>query len=594
MTENRPSSSRKPALLTIEGRRAEPGSPPRPPRSRLLTDRLFRAPAVLLLAAAVAGGAASCSEDVGPLFPPDVSTSGDPPPPPPEPADIDPAPGGVRRLLARQYLGSVKVLLGDVGVAAADPPQDSQLWGLEAIAASQLPMAPSAVEKYELSARNIAAAAVADSSTLAMILPCTPAGANDQACFGEFVTEFGRMAWRRPLTAVEVSEVVTAAQIGAAANNTWTAGIESAISALLQSPYFLYLVEVGEPDAENPARRRLTPLELATRMSMFLINATPDLALLDAAESGGLDDNTQVRALAKAMLARPEAKVALADFHDEVFELRELDAVSKDPDLFPQFTAQLRDAMREETQRFLADIVWTRNADSREIFDGKSTFVNSDIAWLYGIQAPAGETYAKVTLPAAQHRAGILGQASFLTKFAHPNQTSPTRRGLFIQSVLLCTDIPPPPPGVNPNLPEDDGTPKTMKQKLAQHAKDPSCAACHGQMDGFGFALENYDAIGAFRVTDQGLPIDPTASMDGFGDFQSAEEIGALLRENPLATQCIVRNLFRQSMGHKELKGELPALLALDEAFVGADHRIQDILVELCASPAFQLVGEPK
>jgi len=158
---------------------------------------------VLLLAAAVAAGVASCSdeEDV-PLFPPEAATTGEQPPPPPEPTAIDPAPGGVRKLLARQYIGSVKVLLGDVAAAAADPPEDSQLWGLEAIAAAQLPMPPSAVEKYELSARKIAAAAVADSATLSMILPCTPTGANDQACFGEFVSEFGRVAWRRPLTAL--------------------------------------------------------------------------------------------------------------------------------------------------------------------------------------------------------------------------------------------------------------------------------------------------------------------------------------------------------------------------------------------------------
>ena len=158
----------------------------------------------------------------------------------------------------------------------------------------------------------------------------------------------------------------------------------------------------------------------------------------------------------------------------------------------------------------------------------------------------------------------------------------------------LCTDIAPPPADVNPVLPADDGVPKTMKERLAIHQSAASCAGCHALMDPPGLALEHYDAIGAFRATDSGLPIDPSGAVEGFGQFASAADLGALLREDPRATRCMVRLLFRHSMGHVELPGERPALARLDEAFAAQDYRIQDLLVELCASPAFQLVGEPK
>jgi hypothetical protein len=541
----------------------------------------------LLAAVTAAAGAPGCSDDPGPLF---GDTSGGGPPPA---AALEPAGGGVRRLLSRQYVGSVRVLLGEVGAAAADPPPDAPISGLEAIGAAQLALPPSSVEKYEQSARKIAAAAVADPVTFHAIVPCAPSGPHDAACFGQFITGFGRLAWRRPLTAQEVSEVVAVADVAATEYGTFEAGVEDALSMMLQSPYFLYLIEVGEPDPDNPGVRRLTPLELATRMSMFLVQATPNRAVLDLAESGGLDEDDEIRDLARGLLATPEAQASLASFYEEVFRLRELDGVAKDPLLYPQFTGELRDAMRKETLLFLKDIIWDRDADAREIFDGKTAFVDQGLAALYGVAAPASD-FSKTTLPEEQHRAGILGQASFLARFSHPGTTSPTRRGHFVQSVLLCTEIAPPPADVNPVLPPDDGMPKTMKQRLAVHQSVESCAGCHALMDPPGLALENYDAIGAFRTTDSGLPIDPSGSIEGFGEFASAADLGALLREDPRATRCMLRFLFRQSMGHIELPGERPALDALDEAFESQSFRIQEILVELCASPAFQLVGEPK
>jgi len=507
---------------------------------------------------------------------------------------IQPAAGGARRLIGRQYLGSLRTLFGDKVVSAASLPSDPQLNGFETIGASSLSTPPSSVERYETSSIAIASVVVSDPAILSIILPCTPNGATDYGCLRQFVTTFGHLAWRRPLTDAEITRVTGTGVTAAKAYNSFEAGLGTTISALLQSPYFLYIIEVGAPDKDDPSVRRLTPLELATRMSFFLLNSTPDAGLLDAAEKGALDTEGGIRAAALDMIARPEARSTLAAFYAEVYHLRELSTAVKDPGLFPQFNASLKASMLEETQRLIADVVWTRDADAREILSANYTFVDADLAKLYGVAGPPGGGFAKVALPAAQKRAGFLGQGSFLARAAHAKETSPTRRGNFVREALLCDPIPPPPPTVNPVLPEDDGTPKTVKQKLQQHMQDASCANCHSLMDPIGFSLEHFDAIGQYRTTDQGLPIDPVAQVDDLGSFASAAELATVLTQDKRTSNCVVQKLYRQSMGHLETAGEQPAIDDLQKAFAGKGHSIRTLLVELSASPAFRLVGDPK
>jgi hypothetical protein len=250
--------------------------------------------------------------------------------------------------------------------------------------------------------------------------------------------------------------------------------------------------------------------------------------------------------------------------------------------------------MKEETLRLIDDIVWTRNSDAREILDADYTFLNSTLAKVYGVAAP-GTEWAKVTLPVAQNRVGFLGQGSFAARQSAPSRTSPTRRGLFVEARLLCNEIPPPPPGVNTMLPDPDpATPKTMKQRMVAHEKDPQCAGCHSFLDPIGFALEHFDAIGAYRTTDNGLPIDPTGEVQGLGSFDGPVALAALIRNDPRSAQCMIKNLYRAALGRLEEEGELPAIEALDKGFSENGYRIQDLLVELVASPAFRLVGPPK
>ncbi|APR86312.1 Hypothetical protein A7982_11661 [Minicystis rosea] len=506
---------------------------------------------------------------------------------------IKPAAAGARRLIGRQYVGSIRTLLGNAAAAAATPPADPQLSGLEAIGATDLATAPSSVEAYEVSARAVASAAVADPATVAKIVPCVPNGYTDYPCLRAFVTSFGHQAYRRPLTDAEITRVTKAGVTAANAYASFDAGLEAAISTMLQSPYFLYIVELGVPDAKDPTIHRLTGSEMATRMSFFLLNSTPEPALLESAEKGELETDEAIRKAAEQMIARPEAKGALAAFYDEVYHLRDVATIQKDAALYPQWTAGLRAAMREETLRLIEDVVWTRDADAHEILTADYTFVNAELASFYGVAAPPAGQFVKVNLPAAQKRAGVLGHASILSRGAHQKDTSPTRRGVFVREALMCDPVPPPPPTVNPTFPEES-TPMTAKQKLVQHMNDPSCSGCHSLMDPIGFALENFDSIGAYRTTDQGFPIDAEGSVEDIGSFVGPAELASLVAKDPRSTSCTVLKLYRHSMGHLETDGEQPAVDALVKAYADSGRSLQGLLVELCASRAFRLVGDPK
>jgi hypothetical protein len=508
---------------------------------------------------------------------------------------FEPAAGGMRRLVANQYKSSVRVLFGEKAADVAAPPPDAQLHGFDAIGAAELALSPDAVAQYEKSARDIAGVVISDDAKLQSLLGCTPTGPDDAACYAKFINTVGHVAWRRKLTADETGQVVAAAVLGGKAYSDFKAGVANAISALLQSPNFIYQVEVGAPDPADPSRRKLDPNELVSRMSLFLLAATPEEKMLEAAESGKLATADQVRALAKEMLKRPEAKKTIRDFYSETFRIREIDALQKNQMMFPQWTDALKASIKEEPLRLIDDVVWDRNADVRELFTSQSTFVDPALASIYGIAPPADSAFHKVAVPAGQGRAGLLGQAAFLAEFSHASITSPTRRGNFIQSMVLCTTINPPPPGVNTQFPDDDPKkPKTMRQKLEEHQKNPSCAGCHMLMDNVGLAFEDLDAIGKYRTTEHGLPIDTKEHLDGLGNYASPKDLGAILHDDPRVPACLAKNLVASAMGHLVTTGEQGAVDDATSQFETKGYKLQDLLVEIIASPAFQYVGDPK
>lgn len=509
-----------------------------------------------------------------------------------------PAPAGIRKLLARQYVNSIRQVLGDTAASKAVAPTDPTLGDFETLAAAELSLPPTAVELYESSARDVAQAVIFDTVAMSKLVPCTPAAPDDEACHKQVIEGVGHQLWRRPLTADEVAPILQIAKAAALEYDNFDFGVEYSLITLLQSPYFLYTVEIGAPDAAHPGWFKLTGPEMATRLSLFLVDSIPDADLLQQAETGGLETEDQVRAAARDLMKRPAARAALSSFYDVLFKLKDLPNTAKDAGVFPEYSPQLAASMRQESLLFLEDVVWNQNADYRTMFTADYTFVDANLAALYGVQAPPGGGFQKVTLPSSQLRKGFIGHASHLTRNSHAAQTSPTRRGVFLSNMLLCNEIPPPPPGVNTTFPQfDPSNPKTKKQYLEEvhHQGGDNCMTCHNLMDPYGYALEVYDGIGRYRTSDEnGLPLDPTGEIAGFGSFSGPDQLAQILHDDPRTMSCIVSNLFRQSMGHEETKGERPAILSIQSAFEQSGYKLQEAIVEIVASPAFSYVNLPK
>jgi hypothetical protein len=507
--------------------------------------------------------------------------------------EFEPSPGGMRKLVAREYIKSIEVMFGFEAARAAVPPADVSQDGFDAVGGWLLSLPTEAIQDYETSATAVADAIVAHPETLAETVGCVADSQND-ACYEEIATTIGRWAFRRRLEAEEIDGLVDIALTARSwGSGDFFAGLKYELMAILQSPSFLYLVEVGDPD-EASGVRRLRPEELATRMSFFLTGRNPDLALLDAAEEGMLETPEQIRAQAEAMVARPEARLATAAFFDEALRLRNVPTAPKNSEIFPQFTPELGEFMRQETLLLLHDIIWNRDGDIRELMNARHTFVNDPLAELYGIDPPGqGNLFVQVDWPADQGRAGYLSQASFLTWQSGPRRNSPSKRGKFVQEMLLCVDIPPPDPDAELNLPEPEEG-QTLKDLLEQHMDNDGCRGCHAQFDPIGFALEGFDAIGRHRLLDNGSPIDTSGEVATIGTWSDATGLGDVLAEDPRVPRCLVENLIRGQLGHTPTEGERPIVRDIADRSAEQDYSFRALLVEFAASPLFRFVDEPK
>jgi hypothetical protein len=520
---------------------------------------------------------------------PDAGTATPPPPPPPPPRPFVPGPPVVRRLLATEYLASIEDLLGPAARAAASAPADSSLNGFLALGAAQLSTGDAQVRVYEASAAAVAEAAVADGLARRAWTSCQPLSVDAPDCFYEFVARFGRRVFRRSPTDQELERWVAAGREAAVRTESFDGGLRWVIAGMLQSPHFLYRVELGAPGAPDAARR-LDPFELASRLAFFLTGVGPDDLLLSAAERGELEDPAVVRAHAERLIDTARGRASVRAFFGELLRLRDLDGVVKNHEQFPMFGPELVASMREETLRLVDDIVWTRDADLRELFTADYTFVDDRLAELYGMPTRR-QGFRRVDLDPAGARVGVLGHASLMSLLSHAVTTSPTLRGKFVQETLLCQAIPAPPPGVITELPTDEPgeAPRTMRERLAQHQEDPACAACHVLMDGIGLGLESFDPVGRYRERENGRLIDVRGDLVG-RPFDGPRGLAQALAGERRAMTCLVRNLYRHATGHLESAGEYPEIERIDRAFEASGFRLQALMVELAASVAFSTV----
>lgn len=516
------------------------------------------------------------------------------PPPDPDPDDplaglpaFEPAPPALHRLTRSHYRHAIRDLLG---VEAPDDLEaDTPLHGFATVGGAELTVSPRAAEQYEAAAIAVTDAVFADADRRAALVACD---VNDDACLRSFIERFGRRAWRRPLAGDEVVLLHgIAIDLGERFNDRWR-GLGYAVSAMLQAPDFVFRIERGEPDPTVPGGRRYTSHEMASRLSFFLWGTAPDELLLDAADAGRLTDDAGLRAEVERLLADARSRDGIGAFFSEYLGLGALDGIEKDRDVFPLMSETLGAAMRAEIEAAIERLVFDEDADFRALLTTRTTEIGPELAALYGLPAVDGPT--TVRLPDDSPRGGLFGMAGFLALTAHRTVSSPTHRGKYIQNKVMCFDIPPPPPGVSTSLDgigEENG-PMTTRQKLAQHRADPVCAACHRHMDPLGLGLENFDAIGAWRTTENGLPIDAQSEIDGM-HFEGARELGQALATRPDFGACVARQVYRHGTGHLEERAEEVAVRSLGLAFTERGHRVSALVMALVMSDAFRRAGPP-
>jgi hypothetical protein len=493
--------------------------------------------------------------------------------------------GGTRlRLLTRlEYIASVNSLLGTLTTDLETPP-DSSTDGFVSVGAGQLNVTDAAATDYEAASLAATAEVFGDTQRWQQLVGCQPAEDLSDACVTTYIQTFGRSAFRRDLTDVEVQQWLEVAQSAATLSGSAAQGLSTATSGMLQSPNFLYRVETNALDASN-GRLKYDGWSMATRIAYALTGAPPSPALLDAAAAGQLDTAEGVSAAAATLLADDRVSDRMTAFFSEYAQLQQVMQIAKSTELFPTFTPELQSSMVEGARLFIKNIVLGADTDVRSFYTSTQTYADANLASLYGVSAPASG-FEEVTLPATSGRAGILGQAAVIAGQSQSDRTSPTRRGIFVLQSLQCLAAPLLPGGVDLTVvPPDENS--TTRQNLEAHRVEPACAACHAAFDPMGLALEHFDPIGQYRETENGLPIDATGVIGGMS-FDGAAELGAVLAQDPKVIACLLRNFYREQNGRSEDKQDKAQIDSLAVSLAARGYVWNSFLADFVASDAFR------
>ena len=419
-------------------------------------------------------------------------------------------------------------------------------------------------QDFQTAAEELARRATVDLAALTKA-----AGGTLPADDATLVSVLGRRAWRRALTASELSTLQALFAQGPtfyAAQSPRLGGARVVLEALLQSPYFLYRVELSKDPAGDVTA--LSADELASRLSYALWQSMPDPALLDAAESGALLTTDGYATQVARLLQDERARDAVRTFHAQLLGQQKYADITRSLTLFPEFSVALRDSMRAEQNALVDDVIFNRQGSLNDLFTMPATFVDAPLAKVYGLAGAFDDTLTRVTFDDGS-RAGLFTQIGFLAANASSTQSDPIHRGVSINHQVLCAPLPAPPNNVPP-LPAEDGTPKTLRTRITNFTGAGTCGAgCHSTMiNPIGFAYEHYDALGRWRDTDNGLPVDAkdTYSFEGTPrSYDGATQLAQAMAEEPMAHHCYARH-WLEFLGGRGLE-------ASDEALI---HRLGD------------------
>lgn len=432
-----------------------------------------------------------------------------------------------------------------------------------------------------------------DTPSRRRIFSCVPSSIGEEpGCASQILARLAREAYRRPVTEQDLTLLLDFFRTGREQGGSFESGIQYALEFLLSDPDFL-IRSYAQPGSVSPGENfALSDLELASRLAFFLWSTGPDDELLQLAQRGELSQPAVLEAQVRRLLADPQGIATLVDdFAAQWLNLRRLDEVQIDTVIFPEYDLSLIEAFREETSLFLADTL-RHDTSIMTLLDADYTFLNERLAHHYGIEGIHGSRFRKTSLPDPQQRGGLLGHGALLTVTSYPGRTSPVLRGKWLLDNLLGTPPPPPPPNV-PILPDAEAgqIPSSIRERLARHRSDPVCSTCHTVIDPLGFALENFDVIGAWREFDEGgNPVDADGNYPGGVEFEGFADLRDWMVGRPdRFAHTLTEKLMTYALGRRVEYYDQPVVRRIVRDIAEQDYRWSALVTAIVTSEPFLL-----
>jgi hypothetical protein len=490
------------------------------------------------------------------------------------------APMVIRRLTNREYAATIETLFGFDGTEIANElVGDVRDHGYDN-AYGQQALSLAHAERYMVAAERVVERVEMDSGAAARFFTCEPGSASDP-CSRSLVDAWGRRIYRRPLAGAEIDALVA---IGTEEISPRRAAL-TMVQAMLQSPSFLFRVERGEGPGARPDTLHLSGYEVATRLAFTLFGATPDDALLDAAESGRLETPEGVSEVVRGLLDDPRLRTTMGELARQWFRVQRLDGQSRDGGEFPEFSDALVASMKVELDRRVSRAMWDEGDFVAGLYASPIHDVDAELAAVYGVPAPS--SFEPRSLDALADRGGFFTSAAFATLTSRGDDTSPISRGVYIREVVLCDPLPPPIRGVMPPMPMEG---ESLADAEERHTADPVCASCHTRIDPIGHGLERYDPIGRLRASYwNGEPVRLDGLVEGLeaAEFSGGVELGANVARSALARDCAIEHVYRWSLGRGPVEEDAADYGAVRARFAASGYSFRELLVAAVASDVF-------
>jgi mono/diheme cytochrome c family protein len=446
---------------------------------------------------------------------------------------------------------------------------------------------PRDVQQMEVEGPFDVKSTVVETRSSRTVFSCHPSATlSEEACAKSIITNLAGRAYRRPVTDADIAPLMKVYR-GVRQDTDFEHGVAGAVQAVLVSPQFLFLQEHAPPASKPGSVYHISDLELASRLSFFLWSSIPDEELLDVAEKGQLKDPQVLKVQVARMMRDRKAEALTKNFASQWLYLRSLDQAKPDLVDYPEFDTRLRQAMKSETEMFFSSVV-RDNSSVLDFLDSNYTYLNQRLAEHYGIPGVYGTSFRRVALDPSYKRGGLLGQGSILTVTSYATRTSVVKRGQWILENLLASAPPPPPPNIPAIVETKNGKKLTAREQMEMHRANPACASCHQMMDPLGFALENYDAVGAWRTQDGGQLINAVSVLpsgdkaDGPAGLRSV-----LLKNKDQFVEAFSQRLMIYALGRGLKPNDLPTVRSISAQAAHDDYRINSIIMGIVTSDPF-------